>query len=352
MLRNPMISAKALFPFCHAMSRMLEAGVDIRKALETSSRSSWDRRLVTSVQDVSQRVRSGFDLTAAFEKHSQHYPRLFIDLLTVGEQTGALPEILASLGDFYEARVKRVNEFRSAIAWPMIQLFAAIMIIGLLIYLLGIIGSSQPGTEPRDFLGLGLFGTSGALTWFGLSFGSLAGLFTAWKVITRNLSGRRVLDPFLLGIPAVGSCLRKFAIARFAWCFSLTQGAGMSIKPSLTSSLNATANGAFISAAPMIWRDIHGGETLGDALRTTKLFPTEFLHFVDTAEETGTVPEAMQRMSHHFDEEAHRSLHWLTMLAARAVWAGVAVLIIFFIFRIAMVYIGMLDEASSEAMGL
>ena len=75
MLRNPMISAKALFPFCHAMSRMLEAGVDIRKALETSAKSSWDQRLVSSVQDVSQRVRSGFDLTTAFEKHSQHYPK-------------------------------------------------------------------------------------------------------------------------------------------------------------------------------------------------------------------------------------------------------------------------------------
>ncbi len=352
MLRNPVIPPKALFPFCHALSRMLEAGVDIRKALETAVQSSRDGRLKDSVQDVSRRIGSGWDLTSAFREHADRYPRLFLDLLQVGEQTGALPEILSALGDYYEARVARVREFRSAIAWPLIQLFAAIMVIGLLIYLLGLIGSSRPGTEPVDFLGLGLHGTSGALTWFGITFGTLAGLYITGKLLTRSLSGRLVLDPVLLGIPAVGSCLRRFAIARFAWCFSLTQGAGMSIRPSLTSSLNATANGAFIAATPIIWNAIHSGHSLGDALRMSRLFPAEFLHFVDTAEQTGTVPEAMQRMSRQFDEDAHRALKTLTMLAARAVWAGVAALIVFFIFRIAFVYIGMLEGATAEALSV
>jgi len=350
MLRNPIISSKALFPFCHAMARMLEAGIDIRKALETAVKSSRDARLKQSVNEISRLIKSGYDLTSAFKKYSQHYPRLFVDLVNVGEETGSLPEIMAALGDYYEARVQTIREFRSAIAWPILQFFAAIMVIGLLIYLLGLIGGSA-GSTPIDFLGLGLHGTSGALTWFGLTFGSMAGLWLAWTIVSRNLTGRIFMDPFLLGIPAVGSCLRKFAIARFAWCFSLTQGAGMSIKPSLTSSLNATANGAFIAANPIIWNEIYDGATLGNALRAPKLFPSEFLHFVDTAEETGTVPEAMNRMSKHFDDEAQRALKFLTVVAARMVWAGVAVMIIFFIFRIAMVYVGMLNDAAAEALG-
>ncbi len=350
MLRNPMISPKALFPFCHAMSRMLEAGIDIRKALETAVQSSRDPRLKQSVHDISRSIKSGKDLTSSFRQHARHFPRLFLDLLNVGEETGSLPEIMDALGDYYEARVQTVREFRSAIAWPMLQLFAAVMVIGLLIYLLGLIGSSS-GTPPIDFLGLGLHGTSGALTWFGLTFGSMAGIWLAWTIVSRNMTGKIFMDPFLLGIPAVGTCLRKFAIARFAWCFSLTQGAGMSIKPSLTSSLNATANGAFIAANPIIWNEIYDGATLGDALRAPKLFPSEFLHFVDTAEQTGTVPEAMNRMSKHFDDEAQRALKFLTVVAARMVWAAVAVMIVFFIFRIAMVYVGMLNGAAAEALG-
>lgn len=350
MIRNPMISSKALYPFCHAMSRMLEAGVDVRKALPTAVKTSSDQRLVRSVGKVEDRVKKGHDLTSSFRVFSHHYPPLFIDLLNVGEETGALPEVLKALGDYFEARVARIREFRAAVAWPAIQLFAAIMVIGLLIYILGMIGT-QPGQEPIDFLGLGLQGTSGAITWFVGSFGSLFALWFAWKLISRSLNGRQFLDPVLLTIPAIGSCQRKFAIARFAWCFSLTQGAGMSIRPSLTSSLNATANGAFIAAIPHIWHEIHSGETLGDALRSVRLFPDEFLHFVDTAEQTGTVPEAMNRMSHHFDDEAHRALQWLTALAARAVWGFVAMMIIYFIFKVAMVYVNMINSAADAAMG-
>lgn len=351
MIRNPMIPPRALAPFCHAMSRMLEAGVDLRKALPTAVNTASDSRLTTTVDAVRRRVNDGHDLTSSFREYSHHYPPLFLDLLNVGEQTGSLPEVLRALGNYYEARVTRAREFRAAIAWPALQLFAAIMIIGLLIYILGLIGS-QPGQEPIDFVGLGLHGTKGALTWFGMTFGSLAGLWVAWKIISRSMNGRQFLDPVLLGIPAVGSCLRKFAIARFSWCFSLTQGAGMSIRPSLVSSLNATANGAFIAATPYIWEEIHSGETLGDSLRSSRLFPDEFLHFVDTAEQTGTVPEEMGRMSHQFDDEAHRALQWLSVLAARGVWALVAMMIVFFIFRIAMVYVGMINSAASEALGV
>ena len=194
----------------------------------------------------------------------------------------------------------------------MIQLFAAILIIGLLIFILGMIPNAP------DVLGFGLVGSGGAMTWFMLVFGGMAGLWFGWTLLSRSLAGQLFLDPILLRIPGVGRCLRSFAIARFAWCFALTQQSGMSIRPSLTSSLNATANGAFIAMEPVIWNEVHEGETLGDAFRTSNLFPDEFLHFVDTAEETGTVPEALDRMSHQFDEDAHRSLQWLT--AAAGAW--------------------------------
>ncbi len=350
MIRDPRISSKALYPFCHALSRMLEAGVDIRKALPTAVKTSSDQRLMRSVQRVQDRISNGYDLTSSFREFPHQYPPLFLDLLHVGEQTGGLPEVLKVLGDYYEARVVRMREFRSAIAYPAQQLFAAIMVIGLLIYVLGLIGS-PPGSDPIDFLGLGLQGTFGAITWFGGTFGSLFALWVGWKLVSRSLSGRQILDPILLRVPAVGTCQRKFAIARFAWCFSLTQGAGMPIRPSLDSSLNATSNGAFIAAIPQIWHDIQSGETLGTALRSSRLFPEEFLHFVDTAEESGTVPEAMHRMSNQFDDEAHRALQWMTILASRALWGIVAMMIIYFIFKLAMVYINLLNGAVTDVLG-
>lgn len=268
---------------------MLESGVEIRKALKSSSSYSKDPRLTQTVASVIQYVKKGDDLTSSFRNHENRYPDLFLDLLNVGEQTGSLPEVCFSLADYFEANVKRMREFRSQIAWPLIQLFAAILIIGLLIYILGIIGQANAGQEPEDILGLGLMGTDGAIKWFMMTFGSIALLWGGYIFATRTAAGKTALHPFLMLLPGIGYCMRSFGIARFSWCFALTQKAGMPIRPSLESSLKATANGAFIAATPEVWRQLSEGETLAESLQTTGLFPQEFLHLVENGEQSGTV---------------------------------------------------------------
>ena len=257
--------------------------------------------------------------------------------------TGSAPEVFASLAKYYEARVQQVREFRAQIAWPVIQLVAAIGIVGLLIFILGIMPPQADG-KPFDVLGLGLYGTSGAITWF-LSWLAAAGLgLFAWKFVARNPAGQMALHPVLLRLPVIGKCMQSFAISRFSWCFALTQQAGMSIRPSLECSLKATANGAFVAAEPMIWEDMKGGETLTDALTSSQLFPLEYLQVVATAEETGTVPEQLDRLSHLFDDDARRAMNRLTLFFSGAIWLGVVILIVFFILRIAMIYVGAIND--------
>jgi type IV pilus assembly protein PilC len=328
---------------------MMEAGVEVRKSLQTSSRQSADGRLANAVQRVVQSVASGRTLAEAFQKEGQLFPPLFQDLVNVGEQTGSVPEVFSALAKYYDSRIKQVRDFRAAIAWPVIQLIAAICIIGLLVFILGLLPAGPSG-EPFDVIGLGLYGASGAITWFLAWISAAAAGFVIWKLSRQNTAWQMALHPVLLGIPVLGTCMRSFAISRFSWCFALTQQAGMSIKPSLECSLKATANGAFIMAQPLIWQELAEGETLADALTSSKLFPGEYLQFVATAEETGTVPEQLDRMSHLFEDDAQRAMHRLTSFFSGAVWACVAMIVIFFIFRIAMMYVGMLNDAVKQAL--
>lgn len=344
MLRNPKISAKALFPFCRSLGRMLEAGVPVRKALKTSSTHSTDSRLTEIISNVLECVNKGDDLTSSFARHEYRLPRLFLDLVNVGEKTGALPEVFSSLADYYEASVKRMREFRSQIAWPMIQLFAAILVIGLVIYILGIIGQSNAGGDTMDILGLGLTGTDGAVKWFMMTYGTIAMTWVGYVILSRSASGQQAVHPFLMLIPGVGFCMRSFAIARFSWCFALTQQAGMSIRPSLEASINATDNGAYIAGLPGMWRMISEGETLTDALAASKLFPLEYLQIVETAEQTGTVPETLERLSHRFDEDAHRAMTAMTTILARVIWGLVALFIGFIIINFIMKYVELLNS--------
>ena len=349
MLRNPQISWTALAAFSRSMARMLEAGVEFRKSLQTSSRQSTDSRLSAAIERVTRSIASGSTLAEAFVKEDELFPPLFRDLVNVGEQTGSAPEVFSALAKYYESRVRQVREFRSAIAWPVIQLIAAIGIVGLLIFILGLL-PPMPDGRPFDVIGIGLYGASGATVWF-VGWGIAAGAgFVLWKFISHNVAGQMMLHPMLLRIPVLGPCMRSFAISRFSWCFSLTQQSGMSIRPSLECSLKATANGAFIAAQPIIWDELANGETLTGAFSASQLFPVQYLQFVDTAEQTGTVPEQLDRMSHLFEEEAQRSMNRLTAVFSGAVWASVAMLVIFFIMRLALMYVGMLNDAVRQTM--
>ena len=348
MFRNPEISWAALAGFSRSVGRMLESGVDIRKALKTASRQSSDSRLTTTMNEVIRSIQRGATLTDAINEHQERFPPLFRDLVNVGELTGSTAEVFHALAGYYESRVRQVRDFRNAISWPVFQLVAAVLIIGLLIFILGMLPSRGPD-GPIDVLGFGLLGARGAMIWFSACGAAVVGGFVLWKLGMRNLSGQMFLHPILMNLPTVGTCMRSFAISRFSWCFALTQQAGMSIRPSLDCSLKATANGAFIMAEPLIWDSLQHGETFADALAASKLFPADYLQFVYTAEESGTVPEQLDRMSHVFEEEATRALQRLTRILSSAVWAFVATMIVFFIFRIFMFYIMQLNSALEMA---
>jgi type IV pilus assembly protein PilC len=159
-------------------------------------------------------------------------------------------------------------------------------------------------------------------------------------------AGQKALFTFLMRVPVVGTCLESFAVARFSWAFHLTQDAGMPIDESIRQSLRATSNGAFISAADRMVDDIENGDSLTEAIAQSELFSEDFVQMVQVGETTGTVPETLHRLSPQFEEQARRSLRTLSTAAGWTVWGAVAALIIFLIFRIALWYVGMINDAT------
>lgn len=344
-IRSQRIPQKSLAVICRSLATMLHSGIDVQKAIAMTADKLSDPRAREAMRNVQDAIIRRGEVAEAMRDQGGRFPNLMMDLVEVGERTGSLPEVLASLARHYETNVRLKREFLGSIAWPMFQMVAAILVIALLIYILGILQSGTTGTLRFDIFGLS--GASGAMTWLFLTFGSLAGIFAAYKLIVRNLAGRQFLDPLLMRIPVLGKCMRSFAIARFSWAFALTQQSGMSIKPSVDQSMRATANGAFIGRKDLVWDELHRGGELTDALAATQLFPEEYIQTVHVAETSGTVPEALDRLSPRFEEDAQRSLKALTAAMGWGIWALVAMFIIYLIFSIALQYVGMINDAAS-----
>ena len=95
---------------------------------------------------------------------------------------------------------------------------------------------------------------------------------------------------------------------------------------------------------------VAAGEELSFALRETGLFPRDYLELIRVGEESGTVPETLERLSPQLEDQARRSLAIMTTALAWIIWGMVAMLIIYFIFRIAFMYVGLLNGALNDAM--
>ena len=342
------IPLKTLAILCKSLATMLHSGVALLKTLEIASRKTGNARCRQTLAAVRSEVQQGTDIAQALRYQNGYFPELMTDMVSVGEQAGALPEVLDGLAAHYENIVRLRRMLIGMITLPAIQLVAAILVVALVIFILGIVGeSSAPGAKPKDILGLGLMGTSGALTWLTMTFGSIFAVIGGYYLVAHVFRRQRFLDGVLMKIPVLGGCMRSFAIARFSWAFALTQQTGMPISRSLELSFRATGNGAFVGASSGVCDRVLNGDELSTALNEARLFPEEYLSLVQVGETSGTVPETLQRLSPQFEEQARRSLAALAIIMGWLVWSIVAVFIIFIIFSFVLKYVGMINAAAS-----
>lgn len=331
-----------LADWCRALSISLAAGISVKKALRgQSERGRPETRQLS--QRLLERIEAGDDLADALQSQSEILPPIFAALSRVAGQTGHFPEMLREVERYLRFQVSLRRKFLSEITWPVFQLVAAILVIALVIYILGIIESTRGPTI--DILGLGLKGSAGALVWLVLSFGSMGAIAAAYWLGRTVFHRARAVDTFVLRIPVLGKCLKTLAMSRLALALHLTLGAGLSARKGVPLSLAATGNGAFAALAPAMSASLKSGNDLYDTFADTNFFPDDFLDILDSAEESGTVPEAMQRLSEQYLELAELQLKALNTALGWVVWILVAGMIIFFVFRIFLSYIAVLNDA-------
>ncbi|MFG0331902.1 MAG: type II secretion system F family protein, partial [Maioricimonas sp. JB049] len=180
------ISLKQLAVVCRSLGTSLHAGVPILRAFDLAAGKTADPRLRAALSDVVVQLRKGEDVETAMRSHDRYFPELMIDMISVAERTGALPEVLRSLSDHYENNLRLRKDFIGQITVPVVQLVMAILVIAGLIYILGWIADSRGG-EPLDVLGWGLLGASGAITWLSGWVIAAAGLYFGYRLAVTSL---------------------------------------------------------------------------------------------------------------------------------------------------------------------
>jgi type IV pilus assembly protein PilC len=343
MFLSPRISTKTLAELSHRLSVETEAGIDVRRTWQREAESARGAAHAPFAQ-IRDAVAGGESVSLALASTGELFPPLFLEMVHVGEQTGTLGRVFHRLAEHYRHQQRRRRAFLGAIAWPMLQLAAAIFVIGVLIWVLGVV-AQRSGGQPVDVLGFGLVGTRGLVIY--VNFITAVGLCVAGLILAvrRGVLWARPLERAAMRLPVVGSCLEKLAIARLAWVLHLTMNVAMDLRRVIPLVLRATGNDFYIRHTDQVVADVAAGMPIHEALAATAAFPADFLDALAVAEESGQTVESMDRLSQRYEEEAESALETLAKVAGFVVWLLVAAMIIVMIFRLFGFYIGTINDA-------
>ena len=122
----------AVARFCRTFSTLSAAGVPILESLDTVAETSGNLVIEGVILKTKDSISQGMTLTAPMEA-SGIFPVMVTQMISIGEQTGSLEEMLSKIADFYEEEVDTAVDNMTALMEPFIMAFLGVVIGGLVI---------------------------------------------------------------------------------------------------------------------------------------------------------------------------------------------------------------------------
>ena len=131
---GPVISKVAISRFARTLGTLVSSGVPILQALTIVKETSGNVIVGAAVQAVHESVKEGETITAPLEA-SGVFPPMVISMVDVGEQTGALPEMLMKIADNFDDEVDNAVAAMTSLLEPIMIVFLAVVVGSIVIAL-------------------------------------------------------------------------------------------------------------------------------------------------------------------------------------------------------------------------
>ena len=124
----------ALARFGRTLSALVRSGVPILESLDIVQETSGNWVVSEAVRDTAQQVKRGEPLSRRLEEHDV-FPPMVVQMMAVGEETGALDEMLDKIADFYDQEVEATVNALTSLIEPILIVIMGVVIGGMIISL-------------------------------------------------------------------------------------------------------------------------------------------------------------------------------------------------------------------------
>ena len=294
------VKRKELTALTRQMGALLNAGIPIPQALESLGEEEENPALRRAIMGISDSVRKGAALSGALAERPALFGNLYVSMVRVGEEAGALPKVMADLADLMEHEDELRGEVVSAVAYPVFVLcFGFVTVAVLLTVVMPKLFSML--TEMATSLPLPtliLLRVSGFVHayWIPILL-ALAGAVAVLRWYLRSPRGAEQWDGFKLGLPVLGGVYRAAALSRFARTLGTLAKSGVSLLPSLHIVETTIGNIVLGKLIAQVAEETRGGDSLAAPLRKLAIFPKSVVQMISVGEESGMLADMLLKVA-------------------------------------------------------
>jgi type IV pilus assembly protein PilC len=314
----------------YQLGSMISAGVPLLKALEMISANPAIRVSRKIIFGLISRLEAGMTFSDSMVELQGWLPEFDIALLSAGEKSGRLDSNFRLLAAYYSSRSQIIRDTISGLATTMLTFH-----VFLIVFPLGYLISFAQGIMNSHFDLCIPFLVEKAVA-FGILYGTIFFFVFAGQGM-RGRKWRSIVEHISQSIPIFRKAQKFLVLSRLSGALEALISAGVPIIGSW--ELAAAASGSpYLQRRILGWKDqLESGTTPGELINHTRYFPEMFANLYNTAEESGKLDDALERLRAYYQEEGFRVLRFFTYVMNGTIY-GLLVLLV--AYNVIKFYIG------------
>ncbi len=314
------VKAKELMVLTRQLATLVDSGLPLMRGLRILTKQTKNTTLRDALTGMGTAVEGGSTFSEALAQYPRIFDHLYVNMAKAGEAGGVLEQSLNRLAEFLEKAEKIKNKVKSAMTYPVVVLFVALGITGFLMVKVipqfeKVFADLMEGSKKMPALTQAVMnfskGFSSNLPV--MIIGTIA-IVVVIKLWYKTPTGRMFIDRLKMYLPGVGDLLRKSSIARSTRTLGTLMQSGVPVLQALDIVRDTAGNALISKAYQSIHDSVKEGESMTPPMERSKVFPAMVISMVDVGEETGALPNMLERIANTYDDEVDNAVDALTSI--------------------------------------
>ncbi|MBA3730301.1 MAG: type II secretion system inner membrane protein GspF [Sphingomonas sp.] len=303
--RSRRLNGKQLTLFTRQLATISQVS-PLEEALRTIARQSEQPHVRAVVANVADGVVEGRRLADAMARESKSFSPLYRAMVSAGESSGTLPDLLERLAALLERQAEMRGKVLSALAYPIVLTLVAIGVVAALMIAVvpRVVEQFDDVGQQLPLLTRIIIAISSFLAnyWWALVITLILSAVIGWRVL-KDEGARYTFDRSLLRVPLLGRLIRDLHAARMARTLATMIESRLPAVEGLKLTAGTISNRALRRATEGVVDSIRAGGSISGALARAGVFPPLLVYLAASGESAGRLDSMLARAADYLERE-------------------------------------------------